>query len=120
MINWLKKWLFKKEHEELQRLIDRARECAIEKPVQYKVFDVSAKPFLFAMSEMSSMTEIRFWLLERQRQADQLIKYSPDGNRDFNIGRSMLVDELLGDLKRFKTEYQAIIEEEQRIQNAKV
>jgi hypothetical protein len=120
MITLIKRWIFKKEHKELQSLINKAKECSIEKPVQYKVFDTSSKPFLFAMSELSSMSELRFWILERQRQADQLIKYSPSGNRDFNIGRSMGFDELLGDLKRFKEEYQAILEMEQRIQDAKV
>jgi hypothetical protein len=120
MINLIKRWLFKKEHKELQSLINKAKECVVEKPVQYKVYDTSSKPYLFAMNELSSMPEIRFWLLERQRQADQLIKYSPAGNKDFNIGRSMLIDELLGDLKRFKEEYQAVLEMEQRIQDAKV
>jgi hypothetical protein len=120
MINWLKKWLFKKEHEELQRLIDKARECAIEKPVQYKVFDPNSKSFLFAMNEISESLEIKFWLLEKQREVEHQIKYSTGNNRDFNIGRSMLVDELLDSLKTVKANYSAILEAEQRMQNAKI
>jgi hypothetical protein len=120
MIKWFFKWLFRQEHEELQRLISRARNLGNEKPVQYKVFDPNSKAFLFAMNEVSGMPEVRFWLLEKQREVDALIKYSTDGNRDQNIGRSMLIDELVGSLDKAKANYAAILEYEQRIQNAKV
>jgi hypothetical protein len=120
MIKRFFKWLFKKEHEELQALISKARNLGNEKPVQYKVFDSNSKAFLFAMNEVSGMPEIRFWLLEKQREVEHQIKYSTENNRELNIGRSMLIDELLDSLKNAKVNYQAIIEQEQRIQNAKV
>ena len=70
------------------------------------------------MSEVSQMPEVMFWLLERQRQCDQLIKYSGKENRDFNIGRSMLIDELMGDMKKFRNDYIQILEREKQIKNA--
>jgi hypothetical protein len=107
------KWLFKKEYAEALSLVEQARKLG-DKYVAYQTFNVTESPFLFAMSEISEMPEVRFWLLERQRQADQLVKYSTDGNRDHNIGRSMLIDELLGDLKKFKVSYLELLEIEKR------
>lgn len=120
MIKSFLKWLFKKEHEELQSLINKARGMGNERPVQYQVFNPNSKSFLFAMNEIAGMPEIKFWLFEKQREVEHQIKYSTENNRLLNIGRSMLIDELVDSLKAVKANYSAILDMEQRIQNAKV
>jgi hypothetical protein len=116
-VRWFFKWLFKKKYAEALALVEQAKRLG-DKYVTYQTFNVAEQPFLYAMSEIERMPEVKFWLLERQRQIDKLIKYSTDGNRDHNIGRSMLIDELLGDLKKFKAQYVALLKAREATNNA--
>jgi len=121
MKRWLLKWILKKEYAEALDLIKKARECIVEKYVSYQTFDIASGSFLFTMSEVSQMPEIKFWLLERQRKSDLEIKYESEKNRDFNIGRSMLIDELMGDLKKFRAAYLELLEREKKVKaNAQI
>ena len=107
--------LFAKEKKQFAELIKKANDSV--KYVTYKPLDFCSMQFLHGVQSIISSEFILFWLNERKRQYDELIKYAPIANRDNNIGRSMAMDELLGDCIKFKTDYDTLLTQKGNIKN---
>lgn len=117
MIRWLLKWLFRKEYKEALRLVESARSIPV-RYVKYDTYKMDSLEFLGPMQDTIKSPLFKFWLFERKAECERLIKYGTLNNRDMNIGRAMLIDELLADCVGFETKYRELIEEQ--AQNAKI
>lgn len=111
MIKRLLRWLFAVELAELRELAESAKAV---KPVyvSYERMDASGEEFLSAIAEhVQNNKAILYWLCERQKEYDRLIKYGTQTNRDMNIGRSMCIDEILSDIVKFNEDWKDLLEE---------
>jgi hypothetical protein len=120
MIKAFFRWLFKAEYLEAQLMLQKAKEI---KPayVKYDVLNIKSFSFLTKMQDIMKSPEFKFWLAERQREYDRLVKYSTvtnDFNRSLNIGRSMAIDDLLSDLEMYNKDYLILLNTDKEAANA--
>ncbi len=120
MIKLLFRWLFKSEYQEAQLLLQKAKEI---KPayVKYDVMNTKAISYLMKMQDIIKSAEFKFWIAERQREYDRLVKYSTvtnDFNRALNIVRSMAMDDLLSDLEMYNKDYLMLLNTDKEAANA--
>lgn len=109
MIKKLIRWLFKKEYAKVQTLINKAKEYDNIRFVKYEVFDMATEKFLFPIQSIIKSDVFLYWLLERKRQYEELVKYGTVANRENNLGRAMAMDEMLRDCETFKNAFTDIL-----------
>jgi len=120
MIKAFFRWLFKVEYEEARLMLQKSKEI---KPiyVKYEVMNTKSFTYLLKMQDIIKSPEFKFWIAERQREYDRLVKYSTvtsDFNRTLNIGRSMAMDDLLNDLEMYNKDYLMLLNTDKEAANA--
>ena len=120
MIKAFFRWLFKDEYQEAQLLLQKAKEIN-PAYVKYEVLNTKGFAFITKMQDIIKSAEFKFWIAERQREYDRLVKYSTvtnDFNRSLNIGRSMAMDDLLNDLEMYNKDYLTLMNTDNEAANA--
>ena len=113
-MKWLFRWIFKRELAEVAAITKAAKEYFNVQYVKYETFGMDSEAFLFPVQMIIKSPVFLFWVLERKRQYEDLIKYSTPANRENNLGRAMAMDEMLKDMKTFETKYREILAEKAR------
>jgi uncharacterized FlgJ-related protein len=110
-MKWLFRLIFKKELDEVAEITRQAKahlNIQIEY-VNYETFDMESERFLLSILSNVKNPTFLFWILERKRRYDDLIKYGTTANRENNIGRAQAMDELLHDMKIFEQKHNELI-----------
>jgi hypothetical protein len=113
-MKWLFRWLFRRELAEVTAITKAAKEYFNVQYVKYETFSMDSEAFLFPIQSICKSAALLFWVLERKRQYEDLIKYGTPANRENNLGRAMAMDEMLKDMRTFETKYLEILAEKAR------
>ena len=113
-MKWLFRRIFKRELAEVAAITKAAKEHFNLQYVKYETFNMESEAFLFQVQMIIKSPVFLFWVLERKRQYEDLIKYGTPTNRENNLGRAMAMDEMLRDIKTFETKYRELLAEKAR------